>query len=324
MKAVLFDGPGCIGCRACEDACKKKYQDKDHQMDMSGAGAGTGQTLPAEHTTNAKTYTQEPELSAYTWIKVRQTEIDDAKGFRIVSTLRKCMHCIEPACVAACPVGAMHKTTDGTATVYDEKKCIGCRYCMLACPFGVPTFQWEKPVSYVRKCIFCSDLLEQGKNPACVDACAKRTKCITLGERDAQIKLAHKMIDDDAKDAAANKRDPKYVNHVYGEHEIGGTNWIFLAGEPFETIGLRTYGSTIPASNVTAFQHKLGMGANWGNLSTFSKEPVPENANKAMAAVPVVLPGVAVVMTGLYWVFKRKDKLNQERADAKGKKEVKK
>ncbi len=320
MKAVLFDGPGCVGCRACENACKTKYNLPP--LDMSGALAGTGETLPAEPTTNPKTMTEPPQLSAYTWIKVRQTEIDikgDPRGYHVDNTLRKCMHCIDPACVAACPVGAMHKTADGTATVYDDKKCIGCRYCMLACPFGVPTFQWDQPVAYVRKCIFCSDLLEQGKNPACVDACAKRTKCITIGERSAQIAKAHQMIAD------GNKKAPgTYVDHVYGEFEVGGTNWIFLAGDPFEMLGLRTYGSTLPAGNVTSFEKKIGMGANWGNLSTFSKDPVPTYAKKAMESVPYVLPGVAVVMTGLFWVFKRKDQLSQERADAKGKKEVKK
>ncbi len=319
MKAVLFDGPGCIGCRACEDACKKKY--KLPAIDMSGSLVGSGQTLPAEPTTHKKTMTMPPELSAYTWIKVRLTEIDDAKGFRQVYTLRKCMHCIEPACVAACPVGALHKTADGTATVYDDKKCIGCRYCMLACPFGVPTFHWDMPVAYIKKCLFCPDLLDKNEPPACVTACSKRTKCITIDDRDKQIAKAHKMIEDDAKDAAANNRDPNYTNHVYGEKEVGGTNWIYLSSEPFESVGLRTYGSTVVPPD---FQKKLSMGANWGDLATFSEEPVPTSAKVAMEAVPFALPGVAVVMSGLYWVFKRKDKLSQDRAGVKGGKEVKK
>src|ERR1035437_6948484 len=134
MKAVLFDSPGCVGCRACEDACKKKFNLPP--LDMSGASAGQGLTLPAEPTTVAKTMTQPPDLSAYTWIKVRQTAIDikgDPRGYHIVNVLHKCMHCVNPACVAACPVGALHKTADGTATVYDDNKCIGCRYCMVAC-----------------------------------------------------------------------------------------------------------------------------------------------------------------------------------------------
>ncbi len=305
MKAVLFDGPGCIGCRACVDACKKKYNLP--AMDMSGSFAGS--TLPAEPSTSPKTYTHPAELSAYTWINVRFTEIEDAKGYRMVNTLHKCMHCINPACVAACPVGALHKTADGTATVYDDKKCIGCRFCMVACPFGIPTYEWNNPIPFVRKCIFCSDLLEKGEPPACVVACAKRTKCITIGDRDEQLAKARKMVADEP---------DKYINHIYGEKEVGGTNWLFLTGEPPEVLGLRTVGSSpVPDSYSTA-----AWGGNWGKLTSFSTDPVPTNAERAMAAVPYVLPGVAVVMSGLYWVFNRKDKLSQERSAQKGGKGV--
>ena len=301
-KAVLFDGPGCIGCRACEDACKKKYNLPPIEI--------TGATdLPAEPTSSNKSYTRPAELSAYTWIKVRITEIDDAKGFRRVHTLRKCMHCVHPTCVAACPVGALYKDENG-ATVYDDKKCIGCRFCMLACPFGIPTFEWDKPISYIRKCIFCPDLLAEGKPPACVTACSKRTKCITIGEREEQLALGRKMIADGK---------GKYVNHIYGENEVGGTNWLYLSEEPFEVSGLRTYNSTVLPAN---FKDKY-WGGNWGDLTNkLGTEPVAADAERAMQAVPIVLPSVAIVMSGLYWVFQRKDKLSQENALKKGSKGV--
>ena len=297
-KAVLFDGPGCIGCRACEDACKKKWNLPP--IEITGAI-----DLPAEPTTNQGTYTHPAELSAYTWIKVRKTEIDDAKGFRTVHTLRKCMHCVHPACVSACPVGALQKDDNG-ATVYDDKKCIGCRFCMLACPFGVPTFEWDKPISYIRKCNFCYDLLAEGKPTACVTACSRRTKCITIGEREEQLAKGRKMIADSP---------GKYVDHIYGEKEVGGTNWLYLSEEPFEASGLRTYNSTIVPAN---FKDK-SWGGNWGDLTNkLGTEPVATNADRAMEAVPFVLPGVAIAMSGLYWVFKRKDKLSQENALKKG------
>ncbi len=302
-KAVLFDGPGCIGCRACEDACKKKYNLP--AIEITGATE-----LPAEPTTHKGTYTQPAELSAYTWIKVRRTEIDDAKGFRTVHSLRKCMHCIHPACVAACPVGALHKDDNG-ATVYDDKKCIGCRYCMLACPFGVPTYEWDKPVPFIRKCIFCPDLLAEEKPPACVTACSKRTKCITIGEREAQLALGRKMIAE-GKGKGEHGGD-KYVDHIYGEKEVGGTNWLYLSEEPFEISGLRTFDSKILPAD---FQEKSWAGS-WGELSQSTSEPVTVNAERAMLAVPFALPGVAIIMSGLYWVFKRKDKLIQENVDRK-------
>ena len=297
-KTVLFDIPGCIGCRACEDACKTKYNLPKLEIGQ------TADLLPAEPSTNKGTYTRPAELSAYTWIKIRYTEIEDEKGFRVVHTLRKCMHCLQPACVAACPVGALSKNDDG-ATVYDDQKCIGCRYCMLACPFGIPTFEWDKPVAYIRKCIYCPDLLAEGKDPACVQACAKRTKCITLGEREAQLAQARKMIAD---------APDKYINHIYGEHELGGTNWIYISDTPFEKIGLRTFGSHLVPANFS----QISWGGNYGQLSEFSKEPVPTNTERAMLAVPFALPGVAAAMAGLYWVFKRKDKLAQENAGKKG------
>lgn len=278
-KAVLFDAPGCVGCRACEDACKKKYNLPP--IDMSGTSTGT---LPAETTTNNGTYAQPPELSASTWIKVRNTDIDDAQGFRVLFSLRKCMHCLNPACAAACPVGALQKQPDGPV-VYDDNKCIGCRYCMVACPFGIPTYQWDKPVPFIRKCTFCPDLLAQGKDPACVEACHKRSKCVTLGERDEQIAKARKMIADSP---------GKYVNQIYGENEVGGTSWLFLSDVPFEKVGIRAFGT----------------------------QPVPTDTEHAVVAVPPVLVGVAAVMSGFYWYHKRRDKISQENADKKSKGKV--
>lgn len=302
-KAVLFDGTLCTACRGCEDACKKKYNLPP--IELTGAV-----DLPAEPTSSNKSYTRPPELSATTWIKVRITELDDAKGYRQVKILRKCMHCVHPACIAACPVGALHKDDNG-ATVYDDKKCIGCRFCMLACPFGIPTFEWDKPISYIRKCIFCPDLVAEGKLPACVDACKKRLfSAIIFGDREEMLAVARKRINDSP---------GKFVDHIFGEKEIGGTNWLSISPEPFELLGLRTYNSTVLPAN---FKDKY-WGGNWGDLTNkLGTEPVATNAEKAMATVPIMLPSVAIIMSGLYWVFKRKDKLSQENALKKGGKGV--
>jgi formate dehydrogenase iron-sulfur subunit len=270
-KAVLFDAEICIGCRACELACKEKHGlpmfDLTKQLDA----------LPAETTTNAGTYTKPPELSAYTFLKVGFHEGRDAIGPLTVYSMRKCMHCEHPGCAAACPVGALQKTSEGPV-VYDDNKCIGCRYCMIGCPFGIPTYQWDKPVPFIRKCTFCSDWLSEGKEPACVQACAKRTGSLTLGEREEQLAKARKIIADSP---------DKYVNHIYGEKEAGGTSWLFISSFslPFEKWGLPTFGST---------------------------DPVAVNVDRAMVAIPPVLIGVAAVMAGVYWVIQRREKIRQE------------
>jgi len=326
-RAVLFDGVKCVACRGCEDACKKKYNLPP--IELTGT---TDVDLPAENTSAAKTYTQPPELSAYTWIKVRTTWVPDHNGGdQQLKILRKCMHCVHPTCVAACPVGALHKDDNG-ATVYDDKKCIGCRFCMLACPFGVPTFEWDKPISYIRKCIFCPDLLAEGKPPACVDTCAKRKFfAIITGEREELLAVARKRIADGKGKVKLNDgtvRD-QYVDHIYGEKEVGGTNWIFISPEPFEMSGLRTYDSKVLPANFEQYKKDYwagknkSWGGNWGVLTNkLGTEPVATNAEHAMEAVPIVLPSVAIIMSGLYWVFNRKDKLSQENALKKGGKGV--
>lgn len=318
-RAVLFDGVKCVACRGCEDACKKKYNLPP--IELTGT---TDVDLPAEPTSSNKSYTRPAELSATTWIKVRTSWIPDPKGGgqeQQLKILRKCMHCVHPSCVAACPVGALHKDDNG-ATVYDDKKCIGCRFCMLACPFGIPTFEWDKPISYIRKCIFCPDLLAEGKPPACVETCEKRKFfAIITGDREEMLAIARKRINDGkgkGKYSDGSARD-LYVDHIYGEKEVGGTNWISISPEPFELSGLRTYNSTILPAN---FKDKY-WGGNWGDLTNkLGTEAVATDAEHAMQAVPIVLPSVAIIMSGLYWVFQRKDKLSQENALKKGGKGV--
>jgi formate dehydrogenase iron-sulfur subunit len=168
-------------------------------------------------------------------------------------------------------VGALHKTPEGPV-VYDNKKCIGCRYCMLACPFGVPAFEWDKPIPYIRKCTFCADRLEAGMEPACAKACP--TDALLVGEREELLQVAHRRI----------KTNPdKYVDHIYGEKEVGGTSVLYLSSLPFEKLGFPTLGS----------------------------EPIPRYADVAMTAVPPTIVVVAAAMGGVYWITKRRDKMSQ-------------
>jgi ferredoxin len=139
------------------------------------------------------------------------------------------MHCIDPACAAACPVAAMYKTEEGPV-IYKDERCLGCRYCMNACPFGVPTFDWDKGMldgALIRKCNMCFERLQEGKQPACVAACP--AKAVIFGKRSDLLK--------EAKDRIAKNPD-RYVDHIYGEHEAGGTSFLLLAGVPFDKLGL--------------------------------------------------------------------------------------
>ncbi len=262
-KAVLYDANKCIGCRACQVACKQWNE------------------LPAEQTTNSGTYENPPNLSASTFTRMRFTEVKYDGKFHFVFNKVQCMHCEHPACAAACPVGALQKMPDGPV-VYDDTKCFGCRYCMVACPFGIPTFEWDKPIPWIRKCTFCADRQSAGMKPACVTACP--TGALKFGDREELLAEARERI------AAA---PDKYVDHIYGEKEAGGTSWLYLSPVPFEKLG----------------------------FPTISSEPVTLNVERAMGAIPPVLFGVAAVMTGIYWLVKRREKIAGENAQ-KQKEEV--
>ena len=141
----------------------------------------------------------------------------------------QCMHCLDPACVSACPVGALTRRDNG-AVHYNASRCIGCRYCMVSCPFQVPSYEYEDPLTpRVRKCTFCFDQrLAEGKVPGCIDVCP--VEALTFGPRNQLLETARKRIQDDP---------GRYIRHIYGEKEVGGTGWLYLSGVSFERLGFR-------------------------------------------------------------------------------------
>lgn len=263
-KGALYDATKCIGCRACQVACKQWNQ------------------MPSRTTTNTGSIENPPQLSAYNHTKIHFTEVESNGKVQWIFNKQQCMHCEHPACVTACPVSALQKQLDGAVT-YDDSRCFGCRYCMVACPFGIPTFQWDTPTPWVRKCTFCFDRQSGGLKPACITTCP--TGALKFGERAELLAEAHDRI---------NAEPSKYVDHVYGEHEVGGTSWLYLSPVPFETIGFRALQS----------------------------EPVTENVERAMGYVLPVLGGVAVIMTGIYWVMNRRDANNTKTGKKDNKKVV--
>jgi formate dehydrogenase iron-sulfur subunit len=279
-RAVLVDTTLCTGCRGCQVACKEQND------------------LPAEKTkffALAGGFQNPPALSPKTLSLVTFWELD-RKGQVPVRTFvrRQCMHCLDPRCVKACPVGALTKNADGSVT-HDAANCIGCLSCKDSCPFGVPSIEIVNEVPHIRKCEFCTsrvadpsvpdvlnkghsteDVLDEPKRkrlvaarskPACVAACA--TGALVHGDRDELLAEARRRI----------RRAPaRYQNHVWGEREAGGTSWLYLASVPFDQIGLPTKLPPAPAEDalnevagVLAAPELAGVGAVLGGLGWLSR-----------------------------------------------------
>jgi formate dehydrogenase iron-sulfur subunit len=221
QRALLFDGTLCIGCRECERACNEHNQ--------------LGRT---EEEIDAGLEVQDARaLSPKVWTYVTYHEIE---GDPSTGTFGKvqCMHCIEPACVASCPVVALEKTTEGPV-IYHPEKCLGFRYCELACPFLVPRFEWNP---YIRKCTMCWDLVKEGERTACVAACP--TGALIMGTREELLGIARQRIVDKPRD---------YTHHIFGEMEAGGTGFLHLASRPFEELGYRR---NLPNQSYRDYTHR--------------------------------------------------------------------
>jgi formate dehydrogenase iron-sulfur subunit len=241
--AVLIDIHRCVGCEMCVYECK----------------AANG--LPD---------TEEKALSATAYKVVQE------KAERFIP--RQCMHCIDAACVSVCPVGAFWKDDTG-AVNYSGNRCIGCRYCQLACPWKIPTFEWEKQLPLLQKCKLCSHRLAEGERPACVEACP--FDAMAFGTREEMLALAKKRI---------AENEGLYVDHIYGEHEVGGTSFMYVSDVPFDELGLRT---DLPQS------------------------PLPDATWKALEKVPNIALVGGSLMYGIYWITSRRDEVKKHLAEKK-------
>ncbi len=194
---VLVDLTECVGCRRCEWAC----------CDANGLPHGPLHEYDDQTVFEDRRYPSPNQLTVVNRAKSDPTERDP------VHLKVQCMHCDKPACVSACLVGAMQKDPDGPVH-YDASRCIGCRYCMVACPFEILSYEYERSLApRVRKCELCRDRTRDGKLPACVEICP--VEALTYGRRSELLALAHDRI---------AKHPDRYTDHVYGEHEAGGTS----------------------------------------------------------------------------------------------------
>jgi len=231
-KALLLDISLCIGCNSCQAGCKAENK------------------LPAD---------PETHLSPTAFTALNQY------GDKFVR--RMCQHCEVPTCVSVCPVGAFTKTAAGPV-LYDAEKCIGCRYCMQACPFRVPRYEWKSTKPRVQKCNFCASRLARGLQTACAEACP--TGATKFGDRDALLLEAGQRM----------QADPgKYVPKIYGQEDVGGTSVFYISPVPFEKMGFDTH---------------LG------------KTPLPLLTMNAMSKVPNVVAVGGVLLAGIWWITNRR------------------
>lgn len=225
---LLYDSTKCIGCKTCVVACKEA---KGLPADTDGYGGGLYDAPDSlnEHTRNI--------IQLYR----------DGNEFAFVK--KQCMHCVDPACVNACMMGALHKDEEKGFVAWQDSRCIGCRYCETACPFNVPKFQWSSRAPKIVKCELCRERLADGKQPACVEVCPRQA--VIFGKRSDLLEEAHRRI---------REHPDVYVNKVYGEHDLGGTQALYLSHVDFEKLGFR-FQEDEPVPDVQqAIQHGLYKG----------------------------------------------------------------
>lgn len=252
--AILTDTTKCTGCETCVQACKAE---NDLGRDR-----------------------------AWKW----QQEVDALSATRFCTVVRRperkyvrqqCRHCLDPACVSACLVGALQKKDNG-AVIYDSSLCMGCRYCMMACPFGIPRYEWDSAAPFVRKCVMCYSRLKEGRQPACIEACPE--KATIFGTRAEMLAEARRRIAENP-----GKYYPQENPRIWGETEVGGTCVLYISDISLDFLG---------------WAPQLG------------DQPVPRLTWAVMKEVPPLALGVVGLMSGIYWFCGRRNRVRAEAAEA--------
>lgn len=219
---LLYDATRCIGCKACVAACKRAND------------------LPADAGPFADPIYDAPlDLNGRTKTIVKLCADGDATSFVKV----QCMHCVDPACAAACMLGALSKDRQGIVS-WEGSRCVGCRYCQMACPFNIPKYEWTAVNPKIVKCEMCRHLLARGESPACTAACPRQA--VIFGRRDDLLAEARRRL---------AKHPDRYVTKIYGEHDAGGTQCLMLSAVPFEKLGLPDLGETASPRTARLVQH---------------------------------------------------------------------
>jgi formate dehydrogenase iron-sulfur subunit len=247
--AVLVDLTRCIGCRSCENACLIRQGYYGLPVANFGYGTGDGQLT----------------FKTRTFVDFRQVTGLNGNSQHI-PVKRQCQHCLDPSCVSVCPVAALEKSPRGSV-LWRNDRCIGCRYCLLACPFGVPKYEWNNALTpRVNKCDFCDDQQAAGLSPSCVASCP--TGALKFGRRPDMLREMKARLD---------ALPSRYLT-MYGDRVVGGTSWFYLSDIPIEQLG---FPSDLPKTSMPALTW------NW------------------LAKVPFIAIGVGLVLGGIFRLRRR-------------------
>jgi Fe-S-cluster-containing dehydrogenase component len=254
---LLHDTTLCVGCRSCEAACARvnELPPPPEPLDDPGLFEARRRTSDTALTV-VNRYLEKP-----------------AEGPAVYRKLQ-CMHCNEPCCATVCPVHAFEKTPEGPV-LYDPEVCMGCRYCIMACPYNALAYEYDKVLTpRVMRCTMCYPRIKEGLVPGCAEACPMGA--ITFGEREQLIAVARERI---------RKFPERYLDHIYGEHEFGGTSWLVLSGAPFEELDL---------------------------LPGVTHEPLPAIGTSYLGVVPLVITIYPGLLLGIYAFSKRQQAVAKE------------
>lgn len=240
---LLFDQTLCIGCGACELACQKEHNQKPHKPKLL-------------------------DEESFTYVEKINGDLYQR---------HLCMHCLEPTCASVCPVSALRKTKEGAVT-YNSTICLGCRYCIMACPFHIPKYEWHSPFPKVKKCDLCYETRSsKGEETACSSVCP--TGATIFGNRDELFKIAKGRIE---------KNHDKYQKLLYGEKEAGGTSVMMLLKQ------------SVKDSNL---------------IENVPEDSLPKLTWRVLEKIPVIIPAWGVFLGGMYWLTKRKNEIAKEESE---------
>lgn len=264
---MLTDLTACVGCRSCEEACNEA-----NNMPSPDKPFDDGSVFEERRWPSARALT----------VVNRYENPDDSSGpvYRKI----QCNHCLEPACATACPIHAYTKTPEGAVT-YNPDLCFGCRYCVIACPFNMPGYDYESAFDpKIVKCFFCHERIKDGELTACAEACPGGA--LTFGRRNDILKLARKRIMDNPE---------KYIDHIYGEYEVGGTSWLYISSVPFKLLG---FPDNLP------------------------KKPLIELSKGYLSTVPVIFTTFPAIFGMVYALTRQREKEAEKKDDLNRHKEV--